>query len=193
MDCKQRVSQCDARLRATMTESAKKTKSSWTLAVCVLFLLSTELAGFLYLHGYIAAVERRCFEEQRLPLQPTPSSRRRRAATLEDNAVTTADDANVEFFNPKLRPELDDRRAKGFSAGGDPSEGETANNPWVWLTSYSRIPVSSSIYWVPRKSQTLRREIPKLKMVVNLQPFVFLEWSTTAGSKKLLVPEKTYF
>lgn len=46
----------------------------------------------------------------------------------------------VEFFNPKLRHELEKKDAevlkrtglKGAAPGGD---------SWVWLTSYSRIPV----------------------------------------------------
>jgi hypothetical protein len=50
----------------------------------------------------------------------------------------------VEFFNPKLRHELEKKDAdnmkktgaKGAAPGGD---------TWVWLTSYSRIPVSSKI------------------------------------------------
>ena len=39
--------------------------------------------------------------------------------------------ANVEFIHPKLRDEMKGEEAK------DP------DNPWVWLTSYSRIPVSN--------------------------------------------------
>lgn len=116
----------------TMSESVKNSSSNRNLLFCVLFLLSTELAGFWYLHAYIAAVEKRCVDDQP---QPTQSSRKRRAATLEDNAVTTADDTNVEFINPKLRSEIDGRN-------GGTAEGESASNPWVWLTSYSRIPVS---------------------------------------------------
>lgn len=46
---------------------------------------------------------------------------------------------NVEFFNPKLKPELEKNDTelmkrtgqKGAAPGGD---------SWVWLTSYSRIP-----------------------------------------------------
>lgn len=49
----------------------------------------------------------------------------------------------VEFFNPKIRHELEKKDAeflkrtglKGAAPGGD---------AWVWLTSYSRIPVSVS-------------------------------------------------
>ena len=39
--------------------------------------------------------------------------------------------ANVEFIHPKLRGEMESQ----------PSDPE---NPWVWLTSYSRIPVSEN-------------------------------------------------
>ena len=39
--------------------------------------------------------------------------------------------SNVEFIHPKLREEMPDN-----GEGGDPE------NPWVWLTSYSRIPVN---------------------------------------------------
>lgn len=58
---------------------------------------------------------------------------------------------NVEFFNPKLRSELEKKDAeiikktgmKGAAPGGD---------TWVWLTSYSRIPVS-------------KHEAPKIKNI----------------------------
>ncbi len=42
-------------------------------------------------------------------------------------------DAQVEFIHPKLRDEM------------TLNEQQDPNNPWVWLTSYSRIPVS--IQW----------------------------------------------
>lgn len=52
----------------------------------------------------------------------------------------------VEFFNPKLRHELEKKDAdvlkrtglKGAAPGGD---------SWVWLTSYSRIPVRFSTFY----------------------------------------------
>lgn len=69
--------------------------------------------------------------------------RKRGALAVDDNLVTSQGhkDSQVEFFNPKLRHELeakdDVERArtghKGAAPGGD---------AWVWLTSYSRIPVS---------------------------------------------------
>ena len=40
---------------------------------------------------------------------------------------------SVEFVHPDLKNELK-------------KQGEDPNNPWVWLTSYSRIPVSFNIY-----------------------------------------------
>ena len=39
-------------------------------------------------------------------------------------------ESNVEFIHPKLRDEMPTN-----GEGGDPE------NPWVWLTSYSRVPV----------------------------------------------------
>ena len=38
--------------------------------------------------------------------------------------------ANVEFIHPKLKDEMSDE--------------EDPENPWVWLTSFSRVPVSIS-------------------------------------------------
>jgi hypothetical protein len=74
--------------------------------------------------------------------------------TVNPSGVTGSDGANVEFFNPKLRQELEerDRHAGGRKgststvSGSTPTEGPAANNPWVWLTSYSRIPVSSNLF-----------------------------------------------
>ena len=37
--------------------------------------------------------------------------------------------ANVEFIHPKLKDEMSDE--------------EDPENPWVWLTSFSRVPVSN--------------------------------------------------
>lgn len=61
----------------------------------------------------------------------------------EDNTVTP----HVEFFNPKMRAELEEKDAtemrrtgaKGPAPGGD---------TWVWLTSYSRVPVSTDEFRV---------------------------------------------
>lgn len=66
---------------------------------------------------------------------------RRKRGTLDDNQLNMPSDGpNVEFFNPKLRGELEAKDEKqrqltgnkGAAPGGD---------TWVWLTSYSRIPV----------------------------------------------------
>ncbi|XP_050352585.1 uncharacterized protein LOC126774952 [Nymphalis io] len=53
----------------------------------------------------------------------------------EDNTVAP----HVEFFNPKMRPELEEKDAiemKKTGAKGPAPGGDT----WVWLTSYSRVP-----------------------------------------------------
>jgi hypothetical protein len=68
--------------------------------------------------------------------------------TVDPAGMAGAEGANVEFFNPKLRQELEEKEIKNGkkgsnNAGSGATEGESTNNPWVWLTSYSRIPVSS--------------------------------------------------
>lgn len=81
-------------------------------------------------------------------------NRRKRDALVDDDNTVTShsqiygstvkEGQTVEFFNPKLRHELeakdDVERArtgmKGAAPGGD---------SWVWLTSYCRIPVNNII------------------------------------------------
>ena len=68
--------------------------------------------------------------------QLTINDVKKRLENFEDNerwrerraVEKSKDTANVEFIHPKLREEMD----------GQP---EDPDNPWVWLTSYSRIPV----------------------------------------------------
>lgn len=125
---------------------------------CLLFLFCTELVLSFFLYEYISLVEKKCVDIE-IGVAPTKSTRRKRSpvVVLEDNAVTTADDAHVEFFDPKIRHELDERDKHGNhkhkSSGiygadsGTPSaETENPNKPWVWLTSYSRIPVSFALF-----------------------------------------------
>jgi hypothetical protein len=54
----------------------------------------------------------------------------KRGAIVDDGSSQSSpppSEANVEFIHPKLRAEMPDD--------------EDPNNPWVWLTSYSRVPV----------------------------------------------------
>lgn len=71
------------------------------------------------------------------------------SANLQHQQQSSADQPSgptVEFFNPKIRHELEKKDAeylkrtglKGAAPGGD---------AWVWLTSYSRIPVSVRVQW----------------------------------------------
>ncbi|XP_037873711.1 uncharacterized protein LOC101741742 [Bombyx mori] len=57
------------------------------------------------------------------------------SAVQEDNTVTP----HVEFFNPKMRPELEEKDAIEMRKTGakGPAPGD---DTWVWLTSYSRVP-----------------------------------------------------
>lgn len=74
--------------------------------------------------------------------KPGPKLREKRDAGGDYNSVNPSnDDSHVEFFSPEMRSELENRDetirkqtgSKGAAPGGD---------SWVWLTSYSRIPVS---------------------------------------------------
>nr|XP_040223621.2 uncharacterized protein LOC120949998 isoform X1 [Anopheles coluzzii]XP_040223622.2 uncharacterized protein LOC120949998 isoform X1 [Anopheles coluzzii] len=88
---------------------------------------------------YLVA-NQRVQNERKLPPFREPSGRPKRDLSLfDDNLVPDQEGPNVEFFNPKLRSELEKKDAdimkktglKGAAPGGD---------SWVWLTSYSRIP-----------------------------------------------------
>ncbi|KAK6642611.1 hypothetical protein RUM43_004113 [Polyplax serrata] len=136
--------------------------------ICLLLLFFTELVLSYFLYEYISSVEKRCVEID-VEVLPTKVTRKRRSPVLEDNAVSTSEDATVEFFNPKLKHELNEKNGgkhsgnkfknNGYSTssasadvGGTstPSDEENANNPWVWLTSYSRIPSTLDIMQLRR-------------------------------------------
>ncbi|XP_058066381.1 uncharacterized protein LOC131216002 [Anopheles bellator] len=86
---------------------------------------------------YLVA-NQRVQNERKLPFREAARVRRD-LSQFDDNLVPDQDGPNVEFFNPKLRSELEKKDAeiikktgqKGAAPGGD---------SWVWLTSYSRIP-----------------------------------------------------
>lgn len=66
--------------------------------------------------------------------------------------------AYVEFYNPKIKSELEKKDdeirkrtgLKGAAPGGD---------EWVWLTSYSRVPVSYCFEFVENSLNFHRREL----------------------------------
>ena len=64
-----------------------------------------------------------------IPVDPKRSKRSVKGSNSRDYS-----DAQVEFIHPKLREEM------------TVNEQQDPNNPWVWLTSYSRIPVSTNSY-----------------------------------------------
>lgn len=148
---------------------------------CLVWLLVTELVLSYCLYSYIAHVDSKFTSAVATATQQAAAAistvqhnsfqdfalyrRRKRGvrasppSLLDDNTVNPSgvagsEDANVEFFNPKLRPELEERDRHGggrkgstsTASGSTPTEGPAANNPWVWLTSYSRIPVSSNLF-----------------------------------------------
>lgn len=68
--------------------------------------------------------------------------RKRGALSLDENLLNIANDGpNVEFFNPELRADLEAREDKYRKATGGKGSAPGGDS-WVWLTSYSRIPVS---------------------------------------------------
>jgi hypothetical protein len=169
--------------RSTASSSQVSFTSNVSLVyACLVWLLVTELVLSYCLYTYTAHVDRKCtsavasvtqqaaaaaaaaaqtnpFQDLELYGRRKRDAREPPPSVLEDNTVNPsgvagAEGANVEFFNPKLRQELekDSNKAGGGRKGNNngasgaiPTDGESANNPWVWLTSYSRIPVSSNL------------------------------------------------
>lgn len=98
--------------------SAERDRS---LYLCVAALALCQLLSSIYLYLYIGRLERRWDQDERV-----------RCKRDIDNAVLASDET-VEFFKPTIRDELVERE-KNTNGSQD---------HWVWLTSYSRIPVSS--------------------------------------------------
>lgn len=142
---------------------------SYTVRVicCVLFIFLTEICLAHYVYRLINSEirseyvsksdfrynlvnELRTDEITKLlrELQETERKSNRKRRSLGDfdyNVVGSPnDEPHVEFFNPKLRGDLEARDErirketgnKGAAPGGD---------TWIWLSSYSRIPVSTNI------------------------------------------------
>lgn len=117
--------------------------------IFICFVIQTGISVYLYV--YIIKVDTRCLavinsneiiqndniinENIKKCLQRV----KRSSTSVIDNSVSAnTDEPHAEFFDPKLRSEIEikDNITK------KPGEGESSSNPWVWLTSYSRIPVS---------------------------------------------------
>jgi hypothetical protein len=108
------------------------------LFVAVVFI--TQILLYVYLYSYISHVEEKLSSKS-----VGTKVRLKRETTDIDNAVHNAEGAKVEFFDPKIRQELEEDRARNYPNGtrrtGPAPAEEDQTNPWVWLTSYSRIPV----------------------------------------------------
>ena len=68
-------------------------------------------------------VQQKVIEKQNVVIET------RQKRSVKGSSPRDYSDAKVEFIHPKLREEM------------DVNEQQDPNNPWVWLTSYSRIPV----------------------------------------------------
>ena len=75
------------------------------------------------------SVREKASEEERLQNGKWMKSQERKEDGRERREVKQGGRGDVEFVHPDLKKEL-------LKQGEDPA------NPWVWLTSYSRIPVT---------------------------------------------------
>lgn len=144
-----------------------QTNPGYTIRVicCVLFIFLTEICLAHYVYRLISSEIRSEYvsksefrnnllnelragaggeELRRIAKEVTSETNRskRELGDFDYNVVSSpGDEPHVEFFNPKLRGELEARDeivrkqtgGKGAAPGGD---------SWIWLSSYSRIPVS---------------------------------------------------
>ncbi|XP_065337582.1 uncharacterized protein LOC135938024 [Cloeon dipterum] len=112
------------------TAAPKKQPShTWCVYFGLLGLLALQLGLSFALYRYILAVDLKV--EQGLTL-------RRAKRAVDENVV---DEANVEFFHPNLRQELEEKDAVRQAA--TPKSSKDAENPWLYLTSYSRVPLGA--------------------------------------------------
>jgi hypothetical protein len=110
---------------------------TWCVYGGLLALLLLQLLLSLGLFNYIGAVDRRL--DARLDVHE--EARRTKRAVGDENVV---DEANVEFFHPNLRQELEEKdAARKASSSSKMSKDNKEENPWLYLTSYSRVPVST--------------------------------------------------
>lgn len=109
---------------------------TWVVYGGLLGLLLLQLVLSLGLFNYIVTVDHRL--DARLGVHET---RRVKRAVGDENVV---DEANVEFFHPNLRQELEEKdAARKTSSSSKMSKDNKDENPWLYLTSYSRVPVST--------------------------------------------------
>lgn len=160
-----------------LTLSATQINPSYTIRVicCVLFIFLTEICLAHYVYRLITSEirseyvpknefhnnllnELRTEEIKKLLKELQVSSdgaqntsrEKRGLGDFDYNVVSSpGDEPHVEFFNPKLRGDLeakDELIRKQTGNKGAAPDGDT----WVWLTSYSRIPVSDAtlIYYL---------------------------------------------
>ena len=80
--------------------------------------------------------------QQKVPENQNVVTESRQKRSVKGSSPRDYSDAKVEFIHPKLREEM------------DVNEQQDPNNPWVWLTSYSRIPVRNLYNDQPRFKPT---------------------------------------
>jgi hypothetical protein len=112
---------------------------TWCVYLSLVTLLALQLGLSFCLYNYIHSVEGRLDSN----LARLQQGRRAKRAVGDENVV---DEANVEFFHPNLRQELEEKDAARKAASPSKmSKDNKDENPWLYLTSYSRVPVSTDL------------------------------------------------
>lgn len=102
---------------------------------CLLSVFILEILLSFFLYTFILQIDAKCFkvyETLVLEEETKVFDRVKRSDTISDNSVTQ----HVEFYNPNLKSELEEKEKTSYSSNS------TTDNPWRWLNTYSRIPVS---------------------------------------------------
>lgn len=108
------------------TQQTMKKKSLIISQTTHLWVIYTLLTLSFALHSF--TISNGLFREKATVISHPHRSKRQAKEDVKDQLDYSG--ANVEFIHPKVRDSM------------DPDEIGPDGNPWVWLTSYSRIPVS---------------------------------------------------
>lgn len=120
-----------------VTKLVKETHESVQVVKLKLKLLSAILVCVV-LYEFLTVVYLCSYrQENRVGFGSESLARTKRESAVLENTVNQGSELSVEFVNPKLRQEFEEKEKQNGNGKGENS----TNNPWVWLTSYSRVPV----------------------------------------------------
>ncbi|CAG9810132.1 unnamed protein product [Chironomus riparius] len=126
------------------------------LSISFLFTIFVACLILIYVHTYqqqhqmeIEKLIQKSIDERILNLKRNPQFYERKRGDFGENLRTKrtivefrpigADESQVEFFDPRLRPELEKNDSMIMKKNNWKGSAPKGDN-WVWLTSYSRIP-----------------------------------------------------